>query len=397
MNILLVSSKYMPEYSGSGFRAHNLYKRLTKKYSEIELDIICGSITENSILSYQYDEFDIMRIACKKYSTISSFLPLKILQNSINFKTEYNATYNYIKNLKKQPELIHIFGQNFVTSAALNYANDYNIPVLIELCNEMDTPHHYIPFPFKYFISGMPPEKYCFISISECLKKMCLHNGIPEDKIWCRPNPVDEDLFKPIQEKEKYALRKTLTPFDSDDIVVSYVAKFRESKNHIFLLKVLLQLDEKYKFVITGPMAEFGPEVESCHNLFADMQNFIKENKLENRVMLTSGFVHNVDEFYKLSDVYAFPTKNEGLGTPMLEALACGVPVVANLIPGVTDYWIENNRNGFVSELIPELFAENIIKASNFPENIRIQEARKIINVAGTEAIDSQYWSLINK
>jgi glycosyltransferase involved in cell wall biosynthesis len=33
-----------------------------------------------------------------------------------------------------------------------------------------------------------------------------------------------------------------------------------------------------------------------------------------------------------MADVYMFPTKEEGLGTPMLEAIACGTPVVANNI-----------------------------------------------------------------
>ena len=33
MKVLLVSSKYQPEYSGSGFRAHHLYLRLSSKFN----------------------------------------------------------------------------------------------------------------------------------------------------------------------------------------------------------------------------------------------------------------------------------------------------------------------------------------------------------------------------
>ena len=387
----------MPEYSGSGFRAHNLYKRLLKQHPEINLQILCGSITQNTSELYKYDGFEVMRIAGKKHTQISSVKPIKIIQNALNFRSEYKMTYDYIKNLKEKPDTIHIFGQNFVTAAALNYAKDFNIPTLIELCNEMEYPHHYIPFPYKYSISGLPPEKYKFICISERLKKVCLKYNIPEEHIWCRPNPVDEKLFKPVSRKTRNLLRKKLTPFTAEDKVISYVAKFRKSKNHFFLLEVLLNLPKEYKLVLAGPMIDFGPEEKICHQLYADMQAFIKDKNLENRVMLESGFVENVDEFYKLADVYAFPTKNEGLGTPMLEAIACGVPVVANLIPGVTDYWIKNNKNGFFSELDAETFAKNIKQAADFTEKQMLAESEKILKIAGTKTIDSQYWSLINK
>ena len=33
MKMLVVSSKYFPEYSGSGYRANNTYKRLKKRYA----------------------------------------------------------------------------------------------------------------------------------------------------------------------------------------------------------------------------------------------------------------------------------------------------------------------------------------------------------------------------
>ena len=42
MKVLLISSKFYPEYSGSGFRAENTYRRLNKNYN-LEFDVICNS------------------------------------------------------------------------------------------------------------------------------------------------------------------------------------------------------------------------------------------------------------------------------------------------------------------------------------------------------------------
>ena len=62
MKILLVSSKYLPEYSGSGFRAHNLYKRLSKKF-DIEYDVVCNSLINKNNEIYQYEEVIINKIS----------------------------------------------------------------------------------------------------------------------------------------------------------------------------------------------------------------------------------------------------------------------------------------------------------------------------------------------
>ena len=135
MNILLVSSKYMPEYSGSGFRAHNLYKRLTKKHPEIDLTVLVGSETENESTVYEHDGFTVNRIAEKKFPSLGKSI-LRRYQIAKNFHSEYHATKKYLKSLSVKPDLIHIFGQNYVSAAVLRFAGDNKIPVLIELLHD---------------------------------------------------------------------------------------------------------------------------------------------------------------------------------------------------------------------------------------------------------------------
>ena len=64
MNILVVSSKYPPEYSGSGNRISLLYDRLKKKYDSISLHVICNS-TEyvNSNKEYIYKNIKVSRVS----------------------------------------------------------------------------------------------------------------------------------------------------------------------------------------------------------------------------------------------------------------------------------------------------------------------------------------------
>lgn len=395
MNILLVSSKYMPEYSGSGFRAHNLYKRLTAKHPEIKVTVISGSETDNTCANYEYDGFKVRRISCKPFPDAGNGLlrPLKI---SMNFHSEYVAATGHIKTLPK-PDMIHIFGKNYVTAAALNYAKRHGIPAIIELCNEMDTPLQYIPIINRFEASNRLPDKYRFVCISERLRSVCLKNNIPESNLWCRPNPVDELRFRMVDGSEKLTLRKKLTKFTGNDKVISYIAKFTPRKNHMFLIEVLKYLPAEYKLFLAGPIVDSGPLTDRDRNTFNALGRIASDLGLAERLQIEKGFIENINEYYQMSDIYAFPTLSEGFGTPLLESLACGLPVVANRIRGITDIWVKDGVNGYLSDLTPSFFAEKIILASKLSRQHMLIESQKIIRVAGTKTIDKTYNELLTK
>jgi glycosyltransferase involved in cell wall biosynthesis len=53
-----------------------------------------------------------------------------------------------------------------------------------------------------------------------------------------------------------------------------------------------------------------------------------------------------VEDYLRAADVFALPSKREGLPVALLEAMSCGLPSVASRLPGSTDAIVENDRNG---------------------------------------------------
>ena len=396
MNVLLVSSKYMPEYSGSGFRAHNEYRRLCGKYPDIKLKVLCGAETFNNIEDYDYDGVRVSRIAAKPFAFTGGEI-MRRLALLRNFRNEVSAVRSYLKNLNPQPDVIHIFGKNYVTSAVIDYASKRNIPAIIELCNDMDSPYHFVPFPHRLWMETKFPPRFHIVAISEHLKDVSMKNGIPGEKIWCRPNPVNEEKFFPVPDAEKAAMRKEFTKFSGDYKLISYVAKYKKTKNQDFLIDVVKALPEDYKLYLGGPIVDSGPKAKEDIDFYENIVRRVKKEKLEDRVQVESGFVKNVEKFYQMADVYVFPSIYEGLGTPMLESIACGTPVVSILIKGVTDFWIKNGENGFIAEHEVENFASKVVKATGFSKEKRENESRKILNIAGTNVIDREYYALLEK
>ncbi|MBU4377320.1 MAG: glycosyltransferase family 4 protein [Candidatus Omnitrophica bacterium] len=399
INVLVVSSKYPPEYAGSGIRARTTYKRLAEKFP-IAFEVLTSSVTYNKSAIYDIDGVRVTRIARKpfplatdeKRGAITFTNKLKL---GCDYLSEAVLTWKYLASNSKRFDLIHIFGKNWVTAATVTFAKAFKKPFIVELCNEVDTPHHYEPFFLRAILGGRFPGKTPIVCISDMLKNMCESYGY-KDSIWCRPNPVDESRFF-VDEKNKAAFRKKYTHFGPDDILLVYVAKFRPSKNQILLLDVLRELPEKFKLVLAGPVVDSGPLFERDKNCLGKIKEKIRKYGLESRVELKSEFIENVDKYLKMSDIYLFPTTTEALGTPMLEAMACGLPVVANRIKGVTDSWIEDGKNGYISSLNAGEFAEKIQRALAITPGILSKKRQEILSQCSARVLDEHYFSLLKE
>ncbi|MBR2733952.1 MAG: glycosyltransferase family 4 protein, partial [Selenomonadaceae bacterium] len=88
--------------------------------------------------------------------------------------------------------------------------------------------------------------------------------------------------------------------------------------------------------------------------------------ELDNSIRVI-GEVDAPQEFYRMADVYIFPSRHEGLPTSLLEAMACGLPAVTSDIGGCEDV-IQNGVNGYrvysedaaaFAEKISELFTDD--------------------------------------
>ena len=394
MKILLISSKYPPEYAGSGLRAHNTYKRLKSKFS-IDYDVITDSKEHNDNKTYEYKGVCIKRLSRKLPEIASNNFFFKIINHII-----YTLNYLWLgmltlKEIKRGDyDLIHTFGSSISINVAMLYAKNKNIGLLRELCNEGTYPRPVLPLKLDKIFKYQFWPKSRVVAISKRVADLCRREGVVEMYLWERPNPVDEKKFKPSTET-KYNLRKKLTKFADDDKVLVDISKFMPRKNKKFLVEVMKYLEEGYKLLIFGPIISSGPLFERDKRCYDEIINTIKKNKLDDRIQVVTGFSENIQEYFQLADVFVFPTLSEALGTPMLESIACGVPVVASKIEGVTDYWIEEGQTGYTCELEPQKFADCIAKTCRIKPEILRQGSEKILSRASSKVIDEQYFKLM--
>lgn len=124
--------------------------------------------------------------------------------------------------------------------------------------------------------------------------------------------------------------RTTVPPVDSRHVLglppavplVGNLGRLHHQKNLQFLLDVAVQMPDVY-FCIAGS----GPDEKL-------LKQTVRDEGMEDRVLFLGELNGNsVSHFYNAIDAFAFPSKYEGFGMTMIEAMSFGLPVIASNLP----------------------------------------------------------------
>jgi glycosyltransferase involved in cell wall biosynthesis len=193
---------------------------------------------------------------------------------------------------------------------------------------------------------------------SEASFKACLEYGANREKLKLIRYPgVNLDLFKPQPNRrdarERLGLRhekvvlcpRGLGGYLNSDVIIEAAGM------------VIQQFPETLFLFVSGVGAE---------SLWAEHKKRAKELGIAENIR-RDGQVpwQNMPLYYNAADVFVSVSSNDSLPNCMVEAMACGVPVVMGNIPQI-QVWIKNGDNGFlVPPRDPCLLAEAIVKVFN--------------------------------
>ena len=179
-----------------------------------------------------------------------------------------------------------------------------------------------------------------FILLTQLAKKSLIEWGYKK-KIYISSTAVNEDLIKDINED---FLRKKYNN-SNNEIRLLFLARIEKEKGIYELIYTYELLKNKYKY-IKLMIAGDGREEKNIKRL-------VSERKIENVEYL--GFVEGQSKIsaYRNCHIYLFPSYSEGMPTSVLEAMACGLPVITTAVGGLVDFF-KSNTNGFMLEVPPK-------------------------------------------
>lgn len=167
------------------------------------------------------------------------------------------------------------------------------------------------------------------ITVSQALKGVTVRLGIPSDKVHVIPNGVNIEKFFPI---DKAKARQQLgLPTTGRKILVS-VGHLTPNKGFDLLIKTVKEISEKSYEIMPLLVIVGGGEYQKT------LESLIEKLGIRPLVRLVGAIPHaELRWYYNAADIVCLMSEKEGWPNVILEALACGRPVVASRAGGIPE------------------------------------------------------------
>lgn len=203
--------------------------------------------------------------------------------------------------------------------------------------------HFFKGAPLKNWLVFYNVEKYCskFTDLLITINQEDYENAQKfkaKEVVYVPGAGVDTNKFVASPDG-RHRIRKELGIDDETTVLLS-VGELIPRKNHVEVLEALKQMkdagkDYKIKYLIAGR-----------GKIANELQDKINELGLQEQVQML-GFRSDVADVFAASDIYVFPSHQEGLPVALMEAMSVGMPVVCSRIRGNVDL-IEEGVGGYL-------------------------------------------------
>lgn len=274
-------------------------------------------------------------------------------QKTSSFRERFVWIFKLFKNLRKfrtQYDLLHVHVLWWGGLLIGPWAKRRNVPTVYEsVLLGADTP------------SGIEREAlgkvklWCLrsyksiMAVSEFLAEDYLRNGFSARQVFAHMNSIDTDLFRPARSnREKTEIRK-MYQIPQESKVLLFVGSVIERKGIDILIRAFIETlmahSDLYLVVVGAKNRNENPSIDE--NFVNSQFDLLEKCGLVRRTAFL-GLVQERDqlaEIYRAADCFIFPSRNEGMPTVLLEAMASGLPVVISRLP-VLEHVINDGHNG---------------------------------------------------
>ena len=287
--------------------------------------------------------------------------------------------FSYLfKKFKKPPSLFHCHAISSFTENILQINQHLKIPAVLKVATQGDVSRLHsellaneIQGPIRKRIY----EQMTFLSINAHIQQELLDFNIRREKIFSIPNGVDTTRFSPPTPQEKIELKKELG-FHLKENLITFTGRFEERKRVKDLIHAWANIEKGYPqhhLLLVGDGEERRLYEHLCFQL-----------NISKRVTFF-GLSKCVEKVLKISDLFVFPSRLEGLPNVILEAMATGLPILSTNIPGINEV-IEHKKTGY---LVPPQASSELI--AGLHHLLQHPEQTKQLGIAAREQILSTY------
>lgn len=237
--------------------------------------------------------------------------------------------------LRIRPDVVHAHELLTPASIAVLFKRIRRRPVLVKILRGGGRGDIFKfkrrPF-WKSDLKRMIREVDAFLVISQEIDEELSALHIPREKRILLPNGVNVVRCLPVSEDQKRKLRAVLS-LPAQAKIVMYAGRLVPEKRVDHLLKIWDDLRTRFPTAHLLVVGE-GEEKDRLVGMNVDGVQF-------------TGRVPDAVPYLQASDLFVLPSSTEGLSNSMLEAMSCGLPVLATTVGGAPDV-IEHGKSGWL-------------------------------------------------
>lgn len=266
----------------------------------------------------------------------------------------------------------------------LYYANIYGriaswlakVPVVISTLHNSDYTYdtnESLQFKFKKFLDKITGNSIntCFFAVSDVVKND-FQKSLGFKNIMTLYNSIDIESFS-RQEQDSDSIRKKFGLKNNDRIILN-VGRLHAQKGQLDLIRAFNILHGTYpdlKLLIVGNGLKE-----------KELKTIVHDLGLNDKVKFL-GEIREIEEIYKIADVFVLASLYEGFGMVVIEAMASAVPVVATAVDGINEIAESYKDAILISPRSPRQIASAINELLDKPAL-----ARKLVENAKTKVQD---------
>jgi glycosyltransferase involved in cell wall biosynthesis len=202
-------------------------------------------------------------------------------------------------------------------------------------------------------------------------------DGFDMDKVKLLHDGVDTSTFKPNQDGSEIRAQLDISP---EAPVVGVIARIDHVKGHVHLINAAPAIVARFpdvRFILTGRF--------SREKLLKELKEQVSRLGVEKNFIF-AGSLPDVPKVLAGVDVFALCSiGSEGSSRGTLEAMSCGLPVVASNVGCLGDIVVEEKTGFLVPHSTPEQLADRICRLLTNPE------LRKSMGQAGRQRIEENF------
>lgn len=319
--VMMVVRLFYPWIGGTERQAHKLSQKLLDKQTAVEL--VTGWWFRGTPAQETLDG-----IPVRRNLTLWEFFGIKGLRKLGGYLYILSLIW-YLWRRRADYDVIHVHGLNYHTFAAVLAGRWCNRPVIAKLANSgqaSDVKKMQQDRQLALARFMLPTALQCdrFVALNKKVVAELTAVNVPPARIIELPNGVETDT---VPAKTSYELHQPAR--------LVYVGRLHPQKGIDTLLHALRQLldhhDIHLQLLGDGPIRD-------------ELVSLAEELGITTHVEF-HGQTDQVQAHLQQADLFVLPSRAEGISNALLEAMACGLPVIVSAIPGNVDV-IEHNHNG---------------------------------------------------